>query len=73
MSRLDRLSWVYTRINAKVKMREDHGQLESLKYAEVVIIVIITKTNMIFSPLNQSKGNEKGEYVDDLATLRIFP
>ena len=54
-------------------MREDHGQLESLKYAEVVIIVIITKTNMIFSPLNQSKGNEKGEYVDDLATLRIFP
>lgn len=34
-------------------MREDHGQLGSLKYAEVVIIVIIIKTNMIFSPLNK--------------------
>lgn len=60
MSRRDRLSWVYTRINAKVKMREDHGQLESLKYSEVVvIIIIIIKMNMTFSPLNQSKGNEK--------------
>lgn len=68
MSRLDRLSWVYMRINAKVKMREDHGQLESLKYSEVVVIIIITKTNMIFFPLNQSKGNVKGEYVGDLAT-----
>jgi len=68
MSRLDRLSWVYTRINATVKMREDHGQLESLKYSEVVVIIIIIKMNMIFSPLNQSKGNVKGDYVDDLAT-----
>ena len=60
MSRRDRLSWVYTRINAKVKMREDHGQLESLKYSEVVvIIIIIIKMNMTFSPLNQSKGNVK--------------
>lgn len=67
MSRLDRLSWVYMRINAKVKMREDHGQLESLKYSEVVVI-IITKANMIFFPLNQSKGNVKGQYVGDLAT-----
>ena len=48
MSRLDRLSWVYMRINAKVKMREDHRQRESLKYSEVVVIIIITKTNMIF-------------------------
>ena len=60
MSRRDRLSWVYTRINAKVKMREDHGQLESLKYSDVVVvIIIIIKMNMTFSPLNQSKGNEK--------------
>lgn len=50
MSRLDRLSWVYMRINAKVKMREDHGQRESLKYSEVVVIIIITKRNMIFFP-----------------------
>lgn len=68
MSRLDRLSWVYMRINAKVKMREDHRQRESLKYSEVVVIIIITKTNMIFFLLNQSKGNVKGEYVGDLAT-----
>lgn len=67
MSRLDRLSWVYMRINAKVKMREDHRR-ESLKYSEVVVIIIITKTNMIFFLLNQSKGNVKGEYVGDLAT-----
>lgn len=59
MSRRDRLSWVYMRINAKVKMREDHGQLESLKYSEVVVIIIIIKMNMTFSPLNQSKGNVK--------------
>ena len=40
-------------------MREDHGQLESLKYSEVVVIIIIIKMNMTFSPLNQSKGNVK--------------